>query len=323
MQKDRRLLAWIIALSVSTGLAVGAATVFVLRPRDRASATAVRAECATMAFAFARAADAWIEGGSRQHLERVAELMLLGSAVYVEVGDAAGVVLAARDEEWRDSPLPARPSVSGDAAIVRDARGRLVADVLVSSESVSVRIGYALDSLAAQLGARRWMAASCAAAAWVVLSAGLAALVAARRPRASDSGRFVASTTQDGVERVPLSIREASKSVDLGGQTLVLPPKPYQLLVLLAAEEQRVYGDRDILARLWPDSRFANSSDVRQCVYLLRQKLDQALPGAGRSIVNVKGFGYQYDSRRLPPPPGVAVVSGGSAASASKGERDA
>jgi len=78
--------------------------------------------------------------------------------------------------------------------------------------------------------------------------------------------------------------------VTLAGVPVPLPPKQYALLRLLASEPERVFTEEEILAAVWPDSPYADSKDIKQCVYLLRRRLGKE---GGRIVVNVPGFGYK------------------------------
>ncbi len=89
-----------------------------------------------------------------------------------------------------------------------------------------------------------------------------------------------------------LVIDPAGKEVRLRGKRVNLSPKEYELVSLLASEPGRVFSDREILERVWPQSHTATSKDVKQYIYLLRKKLE---PDAQRPrlIVTHKGFGYK------------------------------
>ncbi|MBU1050488.1 helix-turn-helix domain-containing protein, partial [Candidatus Bipolaricaulota bacterium] len=65
-----------------------------------------------------------------------------------------------------------------------------------------------------------------------------------------------------------------------------------------------ILSDQDILDAVWPDSTYAASPDVKQHVYLLRQKLAVAHADPKSVIVNEKGFGY-----RLEPPTNESELS--------------
>jgi len=81
--------------------------------------------------------------------------------------------------------------------------------------------------------------------------------------------------------------------VTLFGEPVRLSPKQFTLLRLLASSPGKVFSDREILREVWPDSRYANSKDVKQYVYLVRQRLGKVRPGAEGMIVTVPGFGYK------------------------------
>ena len=87
-----------------------------------------------------------------------------------------------------------------------------------------------------------------------------------------------------------------SKTVTLAGVPIGLTKKPFDLLSLLASDDGRVFSENEIVQQLWPEAPYADSGDVRQCVYMLRKRLDEGLQGGGRCIVNVKGFGYKLDA---------------------------
>ncbi|MBU0595191.1 winged helix-turn-helix domain-containing protein, partial [Candidatus Bipolaricaulota bacterium] len=90
-----------------------------------------------------------------------------------------------------------------------------------------------------------------------------------------------------------LEIDVASKQVRFGEALLALTPKQYALLVLLARDPGRVFSEREIVDEVWTDSPYADSKDVKQYVYLVRQRLAMADPAARRLIVTVPGFGYK------------------------------
>ncbi len=90
----------------------------------------------------------------------------------------------------------------------------------------------------------------------------------------------------------PCEIDDRSKTVTIAGQAVSLSPKEYELFKLLATDPGRTFSADEIIARLWPTSGRAGSSDVKQYVYLLRNKVE-SLPGSPCRIDTVKGFGYR------------------------------
>lgn len=87
-------------------------------------------------------------------------------------------------------------------------------------------------------------------------------------------------------------IDKRSKKVYLNGEALDLSPKEYALFLVLAREPERVFSNEELVAELWPGSTRADSTDVKQFIYLLRSKLKDAQSSACQ-IKTVKGFGYK------------------------------
>jgi len=102
-----------------------------------------------------------------------------------------------------------------------------------------------------------------------------------------------------------LEVFEDGKQVYLSDKPVRLSPKQFALLRLLASSPGRVFSDQEILKEVWPDSRYANSKDVKQYIYLLRQRLGRVQPGAEGMIVTVPGFGY-----KLIPPDEAELTQG-------------
>ena len=90
----------------------------------------------------------------------------------------------------------------------------------------------------------------------------------------------------------PLEIDDQRKEVRLRGERVELSPKEYELLKLLASEPGRVFSDREILERVWPEGSLASSTDVKRYIHLLRRKVEED-PKQPKLILTVKGFGYK------------------------------
>ena len=87
----------------------------------------------------------------------------------------------------------------------------------------------------------------------------------------------------------PIRIDDRAKLVTVNGGDVLLTPKEYYLLRLLASDTERVFSNEEILARVWPDSSQAMATDVKQYVHRLRRKVG----AAGTRIKTIKGFGYR------------------------------
>jgi len=89
-----------------------------------------------------------------------------------------------------------------------------------------------------------------------------------------------------------LVIDDVRKEVRVRRQLVPLSPKEYELLKLLASQPGRVFSSQEILQALWGEGGYASAKDVKQYIYLLRQKLEQD-PKHPEIIETVKGFGYR------------------------------
>ena len=92
-----------------------------------------------------------------------------------------------------------------------------------------------------------------------------------------------------------LVIDESAKTVSLDGKSVRLTPKQYALLSLLCSDAGRVFSEEEILQVVWAESDYADSKDVKQYIYLLRQRLAEASDSGAMLVVNVPGFGYKIE----------------------------
>ncbi|MBO8141313.1 MAG: response regulator transcription factor [Firmicutes bacterium] len=91
----------------------------------------------------------------------------------------------------------------------------------------------------------------------------------------------------------PLVVDDEAKEVRLRGRLIVLSPKEYELLRLLASRPGRVFSTQEILQAVWPERAYEGSAeDVKKYIYFLRNKLESDGEGPGL-IQTVRGFGYK------------------------------
>jgi DNA-binding response OmpR family regulator len=108
--------------------------------------------------------------------------------------------------------------------------------------------------------------------------------------------RMIGSRTGSEAEGTrSLVVDQDSKHVLVGEKAVTLPPKLFGLIARLAETPGRVYSDEEILRAVWPESDYADSKDVKQCVYMLRRRLRRVCKDPERVVVNVKGHGYRLD----------------------------
>jgi two-component system response regulator MtrA len=89
-----------------------------------------------------------------------------------------------------------------------------------------------------------------------------------------------------------IRIDDRAKVVTVDAERVALSPKEYELLKLLARAPGRVFTNEEIINSLWDGGGRATSTDVKQYIYHLRNKIERD-PQAPQLIQNVKGFGYK------------------------------
>ena len=275
--------AWGFGLALGVIFLGAALALGLLGGRPSVEEEAFRTRSLDYVAAFATAAQGWLEEGDLETLEDAARFMLLGSAAFVEVvWDGEAVVREARGEV-SPPPLEDTPSETVTGFHSRDSAHFL--EVVYPLEKGYVRTWLEVPSLA---GVPWWLSTVVGLLSLLGLGAIGGALYLRHRSPGTKPER-----KRSLIEVGGLVIDEGSKEVTLYGKPVKLSPKQYALLVLLAREPGKVFSDRDILRELWPDSRYANSKDVKQYVYLLRRRLGEVLPGAEALIATVPGFGYK------------------------------
>lgn len=274
-----------------TSVAVGLFTA----AHRRALSETFRGQGIAFAVAFADAAEEWLASGDTEAIQRAARLMFLGSVLYVQVFSADALRVDERRGSLAEAELVAvSASRIPQAGYSRVAQGPHPLDVVVpllAGGSGYVRVGFDTGSISASTRNGVLVAAGIAIGFDLAVVA-LLALGTKRRARPVPVG---SEPGPMAVRIGDLAIEEVSKRVTLAEKPVALPPKQYALLRLLASEPGRVFSEREILAVVWPDSRYANSKDVKQHIYLLRRRLGKVQPGAEGAIVNVPGFGYRLE----------------------------
>ncbi len=93
---------------------------------------------------------------------------------------------------------------------------------------------------------------------------------------------------------IVLTINEKRWEVTLDGQTLILKPKVYELLVFFAQNYRRVVSRENILQNVWNYSYTGDSRTVDVHVRWLREKIE-ANPAQPTRIITVRGGGYRFE----------------------------
>lgn len=301
---------WIVGVGLLLGLTAGLASASVRAHRARIEqGYATQAEL--MVATYAQASGRWWLRGDVETMAEAARLMVVGSARFacVVVGNEALVDLRDADVDERSTLVPEGGPREAPLVTRRAIGGAPVLDVIVPIPVTgfdrpigTVRVGFELTSVARQTRARAWGTAGIATACDAASIGMIAALAVLRRRRRGRTGRGDAGSDRTLV-RGELRIDPLSKVVTVCGEPLELTPKQFDLLLLLAEVPDRVLSDDDILAAVWTESPYADSRDVKQCVYTLRRRLGRVLENPSNVVVNVKGYGY-----KLAPPDDEAVV---------------
>src|ERR1700730_13018203 len=77
-----------------------------------------------------------------------------------------------------------------------------------------------------------------------------------------------------------------------GRDAVRIPPKIFDLLLILVQKRHQEVGKRELMKLLWPDS-FVEESNLTQSVFLLRKALGQS-PMTNRLILTIPGRGYRF-----------------------------
>jgi len=243
--------------------------------------------------AFAATAGSWMARGQTDVAETLAGLVVTGSVVSVEITDAEGVVVlrAGPGDEDTLAGGSGRPSAASRTG------GTLLFDAPLLSSAGRVRMQ--VNTSAYELGVRN--AVLLAVGSSALFDGGVLSLLAwafwrRRNELPLEENAQAATATGDGRIVVgELVIVPARCEALYAGQPLRLTPKQFALLGVLASEPGRVFAEAEILAAAWPDARYADARDIKQYVYLLRQRLERIRPGGREVIVTVPGFGYRLD----------------------------
>lgn len=317
-------LTWKHCCVIILGLAVviGSISSFFIHAVTMQSIREAQEQGRAVASGFAQAAEDYfgtqVEEGiirvdARQSFNRAVEVILLGTTRYVQVVLGDAVIVDSEDAEWTASiPLYLSGAVGSEGLeILRSVEGQLIFDVLVPigqrhpeapiDAASYARVGYEAPGLASHIQSIRLAGGSIAIAAFLVVLACTAIILCWMDYSGTIVSPFsgVIQSLSAAKASGPLVLDERSKKVTLHGTAVYVPPKPFQLLSLLIQEDGRVLKEEEIVGTLWPEADLADSRDVRQCVYLLRKRLDDAVVGAGACVSNVKGFGYRYDAACL------------------------
>jgi len=252
------------------------------------------------AEAFAQATRQWVAADHCETLAYVGNLMMSGGTRGIRVRSDERLILELEASSGLFASLPGSERFDDDEperGIVRVPAGWMFAvrvPVDIPNEGlVQVHVLMDASSHRSQATAAALKMWGFALGAW--LCASLAVLGAHRTwyQRSARNPRVPRATA-------PLVVCPDSKRVHVHGHPVVLTPKQFGLLSLVASKAGHIVTEQEILDTVWPDSPYADSNDIRQCIYKIRRRLGSAVPGAEASLVNEKGFGYRLAIDQLP-----------------------
>ena len=90
----------------------------------------------------------------------------------------------------------------------------------------------------------------------------------------------------------PYRLDVALSRLERAGAAIPLPPKAFDLLVLLARSPDRIIGKSELIEALWPNT-FVDDANLTQHVYTLRKALGEQSDGRPY-IETVPKRGYRF-----------------------------
>ncbi|HEX2024755.1 MAG TPA: response regulator transcription factor [Acidimicrobiales bacterium] len=197
----------------------------------------------------------------------------------VQAGDAESA-LSAIDERRPDLVVLdiEMPGMSGLELLNRLPAGPRVPVIVVSGREAESERVLALD-----LGADDY-----------VVKPFLAREFAARVRAALRRARIAPSTTYSFSD---IEIRLASREVTVGGKTVALTPREFDVLVYLASRAGQVVSRRQLLEEVWQSSEeWQDPATVTEHIRRLRRKIEPD-PSQPRRIRGIRKVGYSFDPR--------------------------
>ncbi len=299
-----------IAASALLAVVFAASAWFAVHGVLRARAEDVRHRSLVYASTVASTVPTWVGQSGSPDLTSLANYAVLAGLLYIQVisGDTVLLEIAGFPgaEDVLGSAVPAAlPSVEFrrvegrdlvDAAIpYRTPIPRPGEDALGPYAWGTVRLGIDASELAWAIGNTKALAAGLGALAWVASSAILALALRFWRRSARPEAKLGPGSPAEGRTAAAggLTLYLDEARLASGDRSIPLTPKQLDLLRVLMSAPGRTFSDEEILSQAWPGSPYADSRDVKQYVYLIRQRLNRVdLPG-DRILVNVPGVGYR------------------------------
>ena len=112
--------------------------------------------------------------------------------------------------------------------------------------------------------------------------------------RRSRMASEISSASPEVLRSGDLEVDRAGHSVHLGGVSIDLKPREFELLALLVENRGRVLTRGQILDRLWGHDYVGDERTVDVHIRWLRNRIEKD-PGRPERIVTVRGVGYRFE----------------------------
>lgn len=98
---------------------------------------------------------------------------------------------------------------------------------------------------------------------------------------------------EETLELGNLRINPNDRHISVQGREVMLTPKEYELLLLLASQPQRTFTRQELLDRVWGCDYVGGARAVDDLVKRLRKKMRES--GSDRNVRTIWGYGYRFE----------------------------
>lgn len=99
---------------------------------------------------------------------------------------------------------------------------------------------------------------------------------------------------EDIVQIKGISINKRNHKVHLYGNEIKLTPIEYEILLLLASEEGKIFNSEEIFKAIWKEKYFEGNNTVMVHIWRLREKIEEN-PKEPKIVETVWGVGYKIE----------------------------
>jgi len=117
--------------------------------------------------------------------------------------------------------------------------------------------------------------------------------VSARVKAVLSRSKSNSDTKAETIDSGNIKLNLDNKTVSIGGESVDLPRKEFEIFSLLLKNPNRIFTREEILYRAWPDEVIVNERTVDVNIARLRKKVQPL----GVSILNKAGYGYYFQPK--------------------------